>query len=222
MRRMPHRQRGFNLIELAIVLGVAGMLAGAIWLGARAVAHHHNINRAVDQLQQIVENVRDAYTNAAILPDEDYILFTQRVARKDVFPAETKLTPDADPKTCGLGAPCYFAHPWSSDGAGSICGDGTICVSASPVANAFGNVNPRYGITIMLRNLPQAACIDLGTKLLGVMDQVGLVGIGVDTGDAAIPGAIATPMPPTPTWLAASCTSANANRLYFAFRLNPS
>jgi len=216
--RQQKRQRGFSLIELAIALGVAGLIVGGIWAAAGAAYETHRVNQTVDQVRQIVENVRGRYATASQLPNNFYDGFTQLVAAADLFPAETRLDPTRNPATCTVGNPCYFANPWSSDGVGARCNGGTICISAN---QPFGGANilPLYNFTLMLRNLPQQACIKVGSALMNLSTDIGLVAVGTDTADNT-PPANSTNVA-TVAWFNANCSGVNPNHLYLVFRLSP-
>lgn len=55
---VAHTQKGFNLIEAAIVLGVVGLVIGGIWVAAAAVSENHKIKQATSGVLSIVENIR--------------------------------------------------------------------------------------------------------------------------------------------------------------------
>ena len=59
--KLNKRQRGFNLIEAAIVLGVVGLVIGGIWVAAAAVQSNLRESDASKGLLQIVQNVRNLY-----------------------------------------------------------------------------------------------------------------------------------------------------------------
>ncbi|MGB4102272.1 MAG: type II secretion system protein [Alphaproteobacteria bacterium] len=207
-------RRGFSLLELAIVLGIMGLVGGGIWVAASTVYQNYRIGRGVEQVQQIVDNIRDRYNALAQMPNENYTVFTQTMARADVFPGDTKLSPDVLPTAC---ATCYFANPWTAGNAAAVCGGGAICVSAVDVFGPAA-VQPRYNFAVTLRGLPQGDCVVLATKFGALWDEIGLAAMGVDIADAAVPGTVYN-APQTPAALAADCDGANLNNLYFVFRL---
>ncbi len=221
VRRQNVRQSGITLIELALVLGVAGILIGGIWAAASGAYEVQRVNQTVDQIRQIAENIRGRYATASTIPQQDFTTFTQTVAAADLFPAETKLNPGVDPATCSVGTPCYFVHPWDSSGGGSTCGGGTYCVGS--VANLLvamqGNINSAF--VILLRNLPQGTCIKLASRFIDIWDDIGISGIGFNNGDAAIPGTPLPGAPPTIAAINANCAGGNANSLYLALRQSP-
>ena len=214
------RQAGITLIELALVLGVAGILGGGIWVAASGAYEGHRVNQTVDQIRQIAENIRGRYATASAIPQQDFSAFTQAQAALDLFPAETKLNPGVDPATCSVGTPCLFANPWSSDTGGANCG-GTYCVGS--IGNLLvvvqGNAT-NSAFVVMLRDLPQGACIKLASRFIDIWDDVGVSGMGFNNGEAAIPG-VAVQVPPTVAAIDANCAAGNANALYIALRQSP-
>ena len=55
-------KRGFNLIEVAIVLGVAGIVIGGIWVVAATVNENMKISRTLAAMQQIVKLSQNTFT----------------------------------------------------------------------------------------------------------------------------------------------------------------
>lgn len=214
--RVMQSQRGVSLLELAIVLGVAGLLIGGIWAAASSANEAHRVNQTIEQIRQIVENIRTRYATAAQIPQQDFTTMTQTVATADVFPAETRLNPGGDPAACAVATPCYFVHPWDSDGAGSTCNGGTYCVGSigNLLVTMQGNTNS--GFVLLLRNLPQAGCIKIASRFIDIRDDIGLVAVGFNNGDAALPGA--TFAAPDINTIGANCAAGNVNSLYLLFR----
>jgi prepilin-type N-terminal cleavage/methylation domain-containing protein len=68
MRAKPSLQhrRGFTLTEIAIVLGVMGIILGAIWGAASTVYANKKTTSALQEVLAIVANVRGLYTNGQI------------------------------------------------------------------------------------------------------------------------------------------------------------
>lgn len=219
MRQRWHRrrQRGVTIIELALVLGVAGLIIGGIWVAAAAASEARKVNETVDQMRQTVENIRTRYLTANQIPQQDFTTFTQTVAAFNAFPAESWLTP-GDPAGCAVATPCYFYHAFETDGTGSTCGGGTYCVGSAAALLTAMQGNTNSGFVLLLRALPQAACVKLASHFLDVWDGIGVTGMGFNNGDAALPGASFQLNPPTATQVQANCAAGNANSLYIAFR----
>jgi prepilin-type N-terminal cleavage/methylation domain-containing protein len=59
-------RRGFNLVELAIVVAVIGLLLGGVFIAASTVYENNRQTRALSQILQLVQNVRNLYAGASI------------------------------------------------------------------------------------------------------------------------------------------------------------
>lgn len=216
-----YRHRGMTLIELAIVLGVTGLLVGGIWAAAAAAHEAQRVNQTVDQVRQIVENVRTRYATVAQFPNQNYAAFTLSAATADLMPAETRLNRAVIPANCtAVGAnQCAFAHPWDNGDTNALCGDGSICLSANQVFGPVATIIPRFNFVVMLRNLPQNGCIKVGSSLINIASDIGMVALGTDVADNAAPSNVT--LVPTVAWLTANCSGVALNHLYLEFRLAP-
>ncbi len=64
-------KRGFTLVELAIVVGICGLIIGAIFAASSAPRRSLNADEVTSQLAMIVDNVRSYYNSRAITADEE-------------------------------------------------------------------------------------------------------------------------------------------------------
>ena len=91
-------QRGFTLTEIAIVLGVVGVILSGIWLAYSEMAANNRINETMKQITSIVSSMRTAFSasrqfSAAITNDLD---ITPQMVRMRVFPTSTANPVNAD------------------------------------------------------------------------------------------------------------------------------
>src|SRR3984957_16106234 len=65
-RISPRRQRrrGFTLTEIAIVLGIIGLILGAIWVAAAAVYNNMRTSKTTTELLDVAQNLRGMYATA--------------------------------------------------------------------------------------------------------------------------------------------------------------
>lgn len=213
--------RGVTLIEMAIALGVAGVLLGGVWVAASAAREAYRMSETMDQVRHIVEGVRDRYLTTQQIPRQDYDIFTQSLAAADIFPAAMRINHAVDPAACSAASPCYFDHAWGGDPAGSACGGGTVCATsaAAQVTLVMGAATVS-GFVLVLRRLPQAACIGIASRFIGVWNDIGMGGIGFREGDGDSPGIVQAGGPPAPAFIQANCAAEN-NTLYLGFRQSP-
>jgi prepilin-type N-terminal cleavage/methylation domain-containing protein len=59
-------KRGFTLTEIAIVLGIIGIILGAIWVAASAVYNNIRISHANTQVLQLAQGIRSLYSTATL------------------------------------------------------------------------------------------------------------------------------------------------------------
>lgn len=73
---------GFTLTEAAIVLGIVGLILGAIWVAAASVYNNLRVSRATEELLQSVQSIRSLYATQSVVD------FTNEVAliSAGVFP----------------------------------------------------------------------------------------------------------------------------------------
>jgi type II secretory pathway pseudopilin PulG len=83
-------QRGFNLIEAAIVLGIVGLVVGGIFAAASATYDNLKAQDTSKGIVQIVQNLKSVYSNnpaAAVVNDDS--LATAGIIPKDWNPVNT-------------------------------------------------------------------------------------------------------------------------------------
>ncbi|MDD3028730.1 MAG: type 4 pilus major pilin [Alphaproteobacteria bacterium] len=74
MRAINHRargQKGFTLTEISIVLGIMGLILGAIWTAASGVYDKQRVSHATTAIMQIVQGIRGIYASSSSL-DADF------------------------------------------------------------------------------------------------------------------------------------------------------
>lgn len=152
------KKRGFTLTEIAIVLGIIGLILGAIWVAASAVYNNMNVSKATTELLQITQAVRNMYGTA---PAVDSAMTATSYIKAGVFPSDTT----------AAGTATVASNPWG----------GAITITASTV----NNTNDAFVVTFA--GLPQAACITFATSNTGSSRDSGMGGaaIGTATGNTA-------------------------------------
>ncbi|HNC96413.1 MAG TPA: hypothetical protein PKW90_09840 [Myxococcota bacterium] len=80
-------QKGFNLIEAAIVLGVVGLVIGGIWVAASAVTNSRRNNETISGVLTAVDQLKKLYPLGIVGSINTYITPTAtQMASMDVFP----------------------------------------------------------------------------------------------------------------------------------------
>ncbi|MDR3425278.1 MAG: prepilin-type N-terminal cleavage/methylation domain-containing protein [Alphaproteobacteria bacterium] len=62
--RLEHRKKGFTLTEIAIVLGIMGLILGAIWTAASSVYTNMRTTHADTAVMQIVQGTRALFASS--------------------------------------------------------------------------------------------------------------------------------------------------------------
>jgi prepilin-type N-terminal cleavage/methylation domain-containing protein len=88
-------RRGYTLIEIAIVLLIAAVVLGALWVAATHVWDNYRAERAAQQVTKIAQNIREYYMNAQNLPAASGTDITATLDRLTLFPVEMRRNPNA-------------------------------------------------------------------------------------------------------------------------------
>jgi prepilin-type N-terminal cleavage/methylation domain-containing protein len=199
-RNYRRTERGFNLLELALALAIAGLLIGGIWILAATVRENMSVYNAQKQILSIVNKIRDTYLSRATIVG-DYANLTQTLAQQDVFPAEMKRNPNILAANCAVATPCIFNNPWDSTSAAPVSAasfDGTT------VGNAGRFFRLRYA------NLPVYACLQLATRFSQIVEDVKMTALLINGVSNTVPVSITT---------ATTACNATSNTLDFQFNV---
>ncbi|MDD5586525.1 MAG: type 4 pilus major pilin [Alphaproteobacteria bacterium] len=174
MRVCIDSRRGFTLTEAAIVLGVAGIILGAIWAGAGAVYTHMKIGDAQKYYLQIAQNVRSARGMRTTFSDSSVHSITTQMITAGAIPPEL------------VTSPTYAAHMWG----GPIR---VFVINATTFRVSFYSV-PRSACTSLVtaiatgdKDTARAVILDSGGIVVPVS---GPVDVGTAAGDTLCGGAI--------------------------------
>lgn len=128
-------RNGFSLTELSLVLGVIGILLGAIWVAAGTVQRSNRVNDGVVEVQTIAQNVL-AIWQGRQFPQAVGAALNQAMFNAGAIPREDITDPVA--------APPVLSNPWSRSG----------------LQLSVGAASQRI-LHIQLQNVPMDACINL-------------------------------------------------------------
>jgi prepilin-type N-terminal cleavage/methylation domain-containing protein len=182
MRRMPRGQEngehGFTLTEIAIVLGIIGLILGAIWVAAAAVYTNMRTSKTTTEMLSIVQNVRAMYATSGVVdPTADMSGFQIQSGtaltyiQAGIFPTDT---------LNGVGTNATSAQdPWG----------GYINIEAAQ------NQIPNDSFQVSFDQVPQQACISIITGSTGTGKDPGLIGVAT-AAVGTVPTAVSnTPLP---------------------------
>jgi len=192
---MPLRKtsRGFTLTELAIVLGIIGLILGAIWVAASKVYQSNRTDTAVKEIQTILSGYRSLYsthavdTGAGSWTDLTCVGVNSGFFPNDMIPPGT---------TCSAGnTASYPQHPWNS-------------------WLQVNGVQDWQAIMLVFIGLPRDACNSLAQQVSAAGD---LVWEDINGTPVSLPP-LGNGTPFTASQIAATCSAGNTNFIYFAFK----
>ncbi len=199
------RKSGFTLTEIAIVLGIVGLVLGAIWVAAAAVYNNMRLSKATTELLQISQGVRALYSTATTTGDAAGTDETQNFCKASIFPTDMVASP------CAAAAP-FAKDPWN----------GTVTVTSQ----TFTAGNPGDAFGVEMGSLPQGACIQMLTSNTGTGRDSGLfyanasaAAKGASSYGVAGAGTLAFPVTALLAAGACTVTAAAGNFVQFIFQL---
>ena len=138
-----HTRRGFTLTEIAIVLGIVGIVLAAIWAASANISDNNKVKTATSELAFIVDGYKNMYSGNGVDVSKDVTCigvtagyFPQPMPQAGCTPGTTST---------------YPLHPW-----------GDYVSVRSDSAN--------QGITVKLANLPQTACVQFAVQVVGISE----------------------------------------------------
>jgi Tfp pilus assembly protein FimT len=181
--------RGFTLTEAAIVLGIVGMILGAIWVAAAAVYNNLRVNKTSTQLLQIAQSVRSIHSTQNAV---DANITAVIVAQAGGIPKDMLDSPTA---------PTSVTDIWGG------------AVAIGPASSSATTPNDSFYIDFP--NVPSQACADLSVQTTGSGRDSGLIGVSYT---AATP-ATATTFPINISTATTSCGNGLSKDIVFTFKL---
>jgi len=194
-KMMPRSMRGFTLTEAAIVLGIVGLILGAIWVAAAAVYNNLRVSTASNQLLQIVQSVRSIHAtqntvDTGLAGTAGAVL----IARAGGIPKDMLNDPTN---------PTEVRNGWN----------GQVQLASATSAGVAGD-----SFTITFPSVPQGACSDLLTRNTGAGRDTGIVSAGAN-GTTYTQAGGDFPVTVTNAVAACSVTGAAGNSMTFTFML---
>jgi prepilin-type N-terminal cleavage/methylation domain-containing protein len=139
------RTQGFTLTEIAIVLGIIGLILGAIWVAAASVYNAQRLNHANQATLQIAQGVRALYATSSS---------TGYATSFDMTSA--LITANAVPNDLVASGGTTLTGPFPGGATGII-------------ATSDGN-----GFVVVMSGVPKAACISVLSNVGGTARDPGL------------------------------------------------
>ncbi len=168
MRIKRHRKhppaRGMTLAEVAIVMGLIGLLLGALWSFVPLVYSRAQQEQMFEQILLTVNKMRGFYLGQARIPSG---LTTDTAIRHEIVPPEmvrdkTATTLIAD-------------HTWSSPETSGTYTNGTYIVDDDPGGTSSGQL-----FRLQLLDLPLRICMPLVPRLTGIEGPSGITALTIN------------------------------------------
>ncbi|HUY67915.1 MAG TPA: prepilin-type N-terminal cleavage/methylation domain-containing protein, partial [Alphaproteobacteria bacterium] len=166
-KELHDRRRGFTLTEVAIVLGIVGIILGAIWAAAAKVYANNKVAQADTEIMDIVQGIRATYGNQPSFPSGTQVL-TGYAVTSGIIPSNTlsqqacgslAYTSDAGQDPCPL-------DPWGG------------AIEVGTQTGWFGLPGSTSNFEIMFWNtLPQDGCAALMAQMIQNAKSSGLQAI---------------------------------------------
>jgi prepilin-type N-terminal cleavage/methylation domain-containing protein len=183
-------RHGFSLMELAIVLGIMGLIIGSIWaLGSQAweSAHREQLKEAINTT---VSNIRDSFIGQAGLQALGVSCMSSQFILHGIIPPDLKRS---SAKGCGNPAGLCADTPWgpadpvgpSPAGTFRACDwDLTFstCQNPPPGTACPPVIPPKTSqvFAVVIRGLNAAQCIDTAVNASGPSGSPGLMEVNIN------------------------------------------
>ncbi|GEM_PF-483400 len=204
------KARGFTLTEVAIVMGVVGLILGGIWIAAAAVYTNHRVNTAYTQVMKISQGIRALMAtkpqfDCTSVPSMCNVNITLDLKSAGVIPRDMW---DPDPTQD------WGRNPWG----------GKVKVLSTTMGNGF---------IVAYTRMPQDGCIQLVSKVAGPGHDLNLYTLSGQTtlatateneANGDLRGGLGNlivdeGINPTPAATGCTSTASTGNRIVFVFRL---
>jgi prepilin-type N-terminal cleavage/methylation domain-containing protein len=188
-RTTPPHQRGYSLVEIAIVLAVIGTIIGVLWVAASRAWEYTRRERAREAIAITVANMRSYYGGQAGVPGAlqgvpNFVQLDSQLLAANVIPNNLSRGPGA--ASCTTPNNLCADHPWGSYAGGVIDNAGTFNVCnwtlasgsfncGSPFPNTFSSF---FGVQLM--GLSRANCFSVVETISSASEPTGLVEVNIN------------------------------------------
>jgi prepilin-type N-terminal cleavage/methylation domain-containing protein len=195
----PVSRRGFTLTEIAIVLGIIGIILGAIWAAAAMVYENNRTKESREQALAVINNWRSIYGSRQVDVATDGTDMTQLTVNNSFAPSEMLTTATGACLPGGTAVTCFLAGPWTGS---------QVNVEAYQTHNA---------VAVTYSNMTQTACNHFGNA---IADAAGLIETIINGTTLQFPP-LGTAATLTTSQVSAECsTTGNGNSILAMFAMN--
>jgi hypothetical protein len=186
------KRRAFTLTEIAIVLGLIGLILGTIWVAASAVYTNMRVDMTTRGIIAFAQGMRNMYGNQGLMETgANAITVTQLIG--------AGIVPNDLVNTTGNG----LADSWG----------GTIIFTPATTINLPGD-----SFVLDLANIPQAACVGLLTDTSAKSTNSGLYGLAAGAAAFTTIAGVGTTTDYPPATAVTDCTA--TSHVGYAFSIH--
>jgi len=138
---MEPQKKGFTLTEIAIVLGIIGLILGAIWVAAASVYNNQRINQANTAVLQVLQGIRTLYSQQASIPGGAQDI-TDKMVNAGIVPTNLVVTGTATMRT-PWGQSMYIGTNAAGDGVSIVMNGMTSALCVGVISAIFGPSHDR-------------------------------------------------------------------------------
>lgn len=222
-------RRGVSLVEIAIVLGIMGVVTYGIWSMVTQGWEQARREQSEEAIRGIVTETRAYYAGReGIDAGENFTQTTKTLLNNHVVPGNLM----RNPANCKAGGLCVADTPWGGREGNAISPDGTLRVCGWELGNAqdpcytgkaTGSLPYQFfGVGFMGLNV--GSCIALAGKVSSTMGPPGLIevningcNVGTGTGGCLKGAAAIRPIPAMN--LDAECGKTKPAHVTFVYRM---
>jgi prepilin-type N-terminal cleavage/methylation domain-containing protein len=195
------KRRGFTLTELAMVMGVIGIMIGGIWAYAGSARQTGRVEQAVEAVALTADAVRTAYAGQASISGGVWTVMPVLISTGAMPSSLTRSTAS----TCSGISTNYADTPWG--GAYTSCGTLLVCawsyVPGGGGSTACGNFIGSQYFAIEFNELDYGSCIALAERVVPTTPR-GLMDVYINATSVVAAG---TGLPVSPSTAASKCTA---------------